>query len=180
MADTGMPWRAAAARSSTSESRRPLACWSLLTSFIPGMRLNAASTLGSQVRSAPRSLACRVYSYRAADGRPPARMSCTGNMKVCAPGTADSALRNCSMMVCTPGRSPIGLSCMNMKPLLAVPPPVKASTFWTPSFLRTMATMRSSFWLISWNEIDWSACTEPTSSPVSWVGKNPLGTMAYR
>ena len=38
-----------------------------------------------------------------------------------------------------------------------------------------MAIICVSFWLMAWKEMLWSACREPISRPVSWVGKKPLG-----
>ena len=39
-----------------------------------------------------------------------------------------------------------------------------------------MSIICLSFTLIAWNEMLWSACSEPTMRPVSCCGKKPLGT----
>ena len=61
--------------------------------------------------------------------------------------------------------------------LLRWPPPVKATTWSTAGSAFTMATKLTSFCLIAWKEMLWSATRLPMMRPVSCWGMNPLGTM---
>ena len=62
------------------------------------------------------------------------------------------------------------------------PPPVTPLTgvLATAGSALTMAMKVSSRCCIIWNELPWSACTLPTSTPVSCCGKKVFGIVVYR
>ena len=110
-------------------------------------------------------------------------MSCAGTRISRPPGTWDSARRIRVVTVSRVSRAPLSLRLMNTLPVLvweAAPPPpapVKPTTLATAGSRCTMDIICVSLPLIAWNEMLWSACRLPISSPVSWVGKKPLGMM---
>jgi hypothetical protein len=67
---------------------------------------------------------------------------------------------------------------MNIRPVLAVPPPTKPLALSTAGSRITVSTNLASFFCIAWNDVSWSAWIAPVSLPVSCWGKNPFGIFA--
>ena len=124
------PSRDAAVRSITTLACRPFCSRSVVTSTTCGKDWTLARTRGTWRNSSSRSGSQSVNWYDELDCRPPARMSCAGNMKTRMPPTSSSFGRS-RLMTCwelTLPRSDGGFSATNSRPLLTEALKVEAPT----------------------------------------------------